>query len=78
MYREFLLIFALRLRQLVVPELSPHFSHLVHISNEFLEVLSLSCPTLLVVEIVLFEIQHLRDGRSPNPVIEHKLVAEAH
>ena len=38
----------------------------------------LSQLILLVVELVLFEIQYIRDGRPPIPIFEHKLVAEAH
>ena len=31
-----------------------------------------SATVLLVVEIVLFEIQCIRDGRPPIPIFEHK------
>ena len=33
---------------------------------------------LLVANLVLFEIQSIRDGRLVIPIFEHKLVAEAH
>ena len=32
---------------------------------------------LLVVELVLVEVQGIRDGRPPIPILEHKLVAKA-
>ena len=41
-----------------------------------LAVLELS--SFLVVGIVLFEIQKIRDGRPPIPLFEHQLIAEAH
>ena len=34
--------------------------------------------TLLVVEVALFEILHIRDGRPPIPIVEHKFAAEVH
>ena len=45
---------------------------------EYLEALFLSQVILLEIEIVLFEIQHIRDGRLPIPIAEHEFVAEVH
>ena len=73
----FLLIFEMRLRHLVVPELSSFLLSSAYFGSEHLEELFLSGQILLAVELVLVEIQHIRDVRSPNPVVEHKLVTEA-
>ena len=37
-----------------------------------------SRPTLLVVGLALFEVLHIRDGRPPVPIAEHKFAAEVH
>ena len=70
--------FVHRIRQLAIPELSSILPFREYFQSECLGMLSLSWQTLLVVELAPFEIQHIRDRRSPNPVVEHKLVAEVH
>ena len=68
---DFLSTSVQRIRQLVVPELPSILPSRADFEFEFLEELFLSWLLLLVVELVLVEIQHIRDGRSPNPVVEH-------
>ena len=58
---------------------SLHFSHLAYILNLILSKRFFSFFVVrLAVEIVLFEIQYIRDGRPAIPIFEHKLVAEGH
>ena len=67
-----------RIRRLVILELSSFLQSRVYFVSEFLEALFPSKIILLGCEIVLFEIQNIRDGRPPITIFEHKLVAEIH
>ena len=64
--------------EFVNPELSSFLPSPAYFYSEYLEKLFLSLLILLVVALVLVEIQRIRDGCPPIPVVEHKLVAEAH
>ena len=78
MCRDFLFMSVLRIRQLAVLELAS--SHPIH-HFFFFEYLGEVVPSLiifLVVELVLFEIQHFHGERLAIPILEHKLLAEAH
>ena len=77
MCREILSSSALRIRQLVVLKLSSFLPIRVYFESEYLKEIFPSEIIVLVVEIVLIEIQYIRDGRPPNPIFEHELVAEA-
>ena len=70
--------FVVRIRQLVVLELSSSHPIRVYFVFEFLGEVFPSEIILLVDELVLVEIQYIRDGRRPIPIFEHKLVAGAH
>ena len=74
MSHDFLLIFALRLHQLVVLELSSFLPFRAYFGCEYLGEPVPSQKIFLVDELVLDEIQYIRVLR----IFEHKLVAEAH
>ena len=78
MSRDLLLIFDLRLHQLVVLELSSFLPLRAYFGSEYLGERSPSKIVLPVDELVLVEIQHFRVVRPVIPIFEHKLVAEAH
>ena len=78
MSHGFLLIFAQRLRQLVVLELSSFLPFRAYFGSEYLGEPFPSLIFLLVDELVLVEIQHIRVVRPVKPIFEQKLVAEAH
>ena len=78
MFHDFLSTYVQRIHLLVFLELSSFLTFRAYFGSESLEELFLSRLILLVVELVLVEIQHIRDVRSPNPVVEHTLVAKAH
>ena len=67
-----------RIRQFVILELSSILPSCAYFESECLEEFVLSYLNLLVLELVLVEIQRIRDRRSPIPVVEYKFVAEAH
>ena len=71
---DFLFIFALRLRHPV----SSFFPFRAHFGSEYLVEPFPSEISLLVDELVLVEIQHIRVVRPVIPIFEHKFVAEAH
>ena len=76
--RVCLLYCVLRLRQLVVLELSSFLTFRAHFESEYL---GEPCPSqiiLLVDELVLVEIQYIRVERPVTPIFERKIVAEAH
>ena len=73
-----LFIFALRLRQLVVLELSSFFPFRACFGFEYLGEPFPSQIILLVDELVLVEIQYIRVERLVFPIFKHKLVAAAH
>ena len=56
----------------MILEFSSFLTSRVHFVSEFLESLFPSEMILLVVEIVLFEIDKIRDGRPPIPVFRAK------
>ena len=70
--------FALRLRQLVVLELSSFHPFRACFGFEYLRELFPSKTILLVAELVLVEIQCIRFVRPVITILEHELVAEAH
>ena len=72
------LIFALRLDQLVVLELSSFLLIRAYFGSEYLGEPFPSEIILLVDELVLIEIQYVRVVRPVLPIFEHELVAEAH
>ena len=78
MRRDFLLIFVMRIRQLVVLQLSSFLPSRVYFVFEYLGELFPSLTILLVDQFVLFDIQFCGDALPPIPIFEHKLVAEAH
>ena len=78
LFHDFLSTSVQRILQLVSLQLFTFLPSRACFEFEFLEELFFSWPILLVVELVLVEIQHNHDGCSPNPVVEHKLVAEVH
>ena len=75
---DFLKIFALRLRQLVVLELSLFLPFRAYFGFESLGEAFPSQIFLLVDERVLVETQKIRVERPVVPTFEHKFVAEAH
>ena len=78
MSRDFLLIFALILRQLVVLELSLFLPFRAYFGSEHLGQPFPSEKIIFIDELVLVEIQCFRVVRPAIPILEHKLVAEAH
>ena len=74
----FLFIFALRLRQLVVLELTSFLPFRACFGSEYLGEPFSSEIIFLVDELVLVEIQHIRVVRLVIPIFDHKLVAEIH
>ena len=75
---DFLSICALRLRQLVVLELSSFHPFSAYFGSEYLGELFPSEIILLVDVLVLVEIQHIRVVRPVIPIFEQKLFAGAH
>ena len=75
--RDFLLIFALRIRQLEVLVLSSFLPVHEYFVFEYLGEVFLS-QIILVDELVLFDIQYIRGVRPVIPIFELMLVAEAH
>ena len=75
---DFLLIFALRLRQLAVLELFSFLPFRACFGFEYLGEPFPSSIILLVDELVLVEIQYIRVERPFVPIFELKFVAEAH
>ena len=74
MCRDFLLISVLRIRQLVVLELSSFLPFRACFGFEYLGELFLSWTILLEAELVLFEIQCIRDGRPVIPILTISLL----
>ena len=75
LFHDFPLIFALRLRQPVVLELSS-FRACFGLEN-----LGEPLPSSIILledELVLVEVQYIRVERPVVPIFEHKLAAEAH
>ena len=66
--RDFLLIAALRIRQLVFLELSSFLPFRAYFGSECLGELFLSLTVLLVVELVLLWIQYIHDERPAIPI----------
>ena len=66
------------IRRLAILELSSFLPSRVCFVSEFLETLFPSQIILLVDGLDLVEIQYIRVVRPPIPIIEHKLVPEAH
>ena len=61
----------MRIRQLVVLQLSSFLPSRVYFAFEYLGELFPSLTILLVDEVVLFDIQFFGDGRPPIPIFEH-------
>ena len=78
MSHDSLFIFALRLRQLVVLELSSFFPFRAYFGSEYLGEPFPSEIILPVDELVLVGFQHIRVVRPVIPIFQHKLVAGAH
>ena len=76
MSHGFLSIFSLRLRQLMVLEISSFLPFRAYFGFEYLGELLLSQTILLVAELVPVEIQKIRVVHPVIPVFEHKLVAK--
>ena len=75
---DFLLLFALRIHQLVVLELSSFLPFQTYFGSEYLGEPFPSQIILLVDERVLVEIQYIRAERPVIPIFELMLVAVAH
>ena len=78
MSRDFLSIFALRLRQHEVLELPSFLPFRDYFGFEFFGKSFPSWIILLVDQLVLVEIKYIRVERPVFPIFEHKFVAEAH
>ena len=78
MSRDFLLFFALRLRRLVVLELSSFLPLRAYFGFDYLGEPFPSQIILLVAELALVEIQYICVLHPVIPIFEHKLVVEAH
>ena len=78
LFHDFFLIYVLRIRQLVVFDLSSFLPTHEYFVFEYLGKLFLSLIILLAGQLVLFEIQYIRDGRAVIPIFERRLVAAAH
>ena len=75
---DLLSVSALRLRQLVVLELSSFLPFRAYFGFEYLGEPFPSLIILLVDKLALVEIQRIRVVRPVIPIFEHKLVSEAH
>ena len=68
----------MRLRQLVVLELSSFLPLRAYFGFEYLGEPFPSWAILLAAELALVEIQYIRVLHPVNPIFEHELVVEAH